>query len=80
MRLKIIMIVGLIAVIIILALFGSGIKEKALKGVTQDIPEYNCEDGLCTSCIISGNLCSCGEHTCDCGNISVDKAECELYS
>lgn len=80
MRFKIIVISGVIIVIIILALFGSGIKEMALSGMTKNLAEYNCEGGLCTSCIIKGNMCSCGEHSCECGDIRVEKSECQLYS
>lgn len=80
MKLKIILIILGIVLIVGLALFGSSIKEKALKGMVQDIAEYNCgEDDICTSCIINGNTCSCGADTCSCGNETVDKGECELY-
>lgn len=80
MMLKIILIIVAIVLIVSLALFGSSIKEKALKGIVQNIPEYNCgKDDICTSCIIDGHTCSCGPYTCDCGNETVDKAECELY-
>ncbi len=80
MRLKIVLIIGAITGILIITLFGSGLKEKALKEMASDIPEYNCgRDNLCTSCVIEGNICSCGEHTCGCGNKTVDKTECNLF-
>jgi hypothetical protein len=80
MKLKIILITLGIVLIIGLALFGTTIKEKALKGMVQDIAEYNCgKDDICTSCIIDGHTCSCGTHTCSCGNETVDRTECELY-
>ncbi len=81
MKLKIILIILGIVFIIGLALFGSSIREKALKGMVQDIPEYNCgKDDICTSCIIDGNTCSCGTDTCTCGDEIVDKNQCQLYS
>ncbi len=62
-----------------LALFGFGLKEIALKGMVENVPEYICGDGdLCTSCTIDGQSCSCGQQTCDCGNKTVDKKECDL--
>ncbi len=80
MRLKIILILLGIILIISLALFGAVIKEKALKGMVRDIPEYNCgKNDICTSCIIEGHSCSCGTHTCTCGNDTFDRRECELY-
>ncbi len=80
MNSKVVLAIIGIVFIISLALFGSSIKEKALKGMVQDIPEYNCGDeGICTSCIIEGNTCSCGADTCSCGDETVDRAECELY-
>lgn len=80
MKLKIILILSGIFLIVSLALFGSSIKEKALKGIVEDVPEYNCwKDNICTSCIIDGHTCSCGTHTCTCGNNTVDRTECELY-
>lgn len=80
MRFKIIILVVIIIGIVALALFGSNIKEKALKGIVNEIPEYNCgKDNLCTSCIIDGHSCSCGTHTCTCGNETVDRAQCQLF-
>ena len=79
MKIKIIVLGVVIIGILALSLFSFGLKEKALKGMVNDIPEYNCGgDNLCTSCIIEGHTCSCGEHTCDCGNKTVDKNECIL--
>ena len=81
MKLKLIIIIGAIIGILALTLFGTGLKEKALKEIVSDIPKYNCgDDNVCTSCIIKGNSCSCGEHTCSCGNDTVDRQECMLYS
>ncbi len=81
MSLKVILIILGLMIIISLALFGSPLKEKALKGIVKDIPEYNCgTDDICTSCIIGGHTCSCGTHTCSCGNKTVDKVECQLYN
>ncbi len=81
MRLKIILMAAGIILITGLAIFGSSIKEKALKGMVENIPEYNCgKDGICTSCVIGGYTCSCGTYTCNCGNETIDRAECELYS
>ena len=81
MRIKLMLIIFGLAGIIVLVLFGTGLKEKALKEMVSDIPEYNCgDDDVCTSCIIKGNTCSCGEHTCSCGNDTVDRQECMLYS
>jgi hypothetical protein len=76
MKIKIVLLVLIIASIVTLSLFGFGLKEIALKGMVDDIPEYNCEEDLCTSCIIEGNACSCGEHTCDCGDKIVEKEQC----
>ncbi len=81
MKLKIILIILGIVFIIGITIFGSSIREKALKGMVQDIPEYNCgKDDICTSCIIDGNTCSCGTDTCTCGDEIVDKNQCQLYS
>lgn len=80
MKLKIILLILGIILIISVSIFGSSIKEKALKGMVQNVDEYNCgKDDICTSCIINGNTCSCGEHTCSCGNETVERAECKLY-
>ncbi len=80
MKLKIILIILGIVFIIGITIFGSSIREKALKGMVQDIPEYNCGKGdICTSCIIEGHTCSCGTHTCTCGNETVDRTQCQLY-
>lgn len=80
MRTKIILLIVIIAGILVVSLFGFGIKERVLKGIVKDIPEYNCGDNnLCTSCIIEGHTCSCGKHSCDCGNKTVDRSECSLY-
>ena len=80
MKLKIIWITLIIALILGLAIFGSPIKEKALKGLLKNIPEYNCEkDDICTSCIIDGVPCSCGTDTCTCGNETFNRTVCELY-
>ncbi len=80
MKLKIVLIFGIIIGILITALFGFGLKEIALKGMVSDISEYNCgQDDLCTSCIIESHMCSCGKHTCSCGNKTVDKEECSLF-
>jgi len=77
--LKIILITAAIILIIGLAIFGTGIKEKALRGMAKETPGYNCgEGGVCTSCIISGNRCNCGADSCVCGNETIDRAECEL--
>ncbi len=75
----ILLIISLIG-IIILALFSFGLKEKAIKGIVEEVPEYNCgENDFCTSCVIDGNSCSCGQHTCECGDMMVDKEECSLF-
>ncbi len=80
MRLKIILLTGAIIAIVILALFGSGLKEKTLRGMVDDVPEYNCgEDEICTSCIIGGHTCSCGTSTCECGDTTVNRSECSLW-
>jgi len=80
MNLKIILIILSLIGIIIISLFSFGVKEVALKGMVGDVAEYNCgSDGLCTSCIIGGNTCSCGKHECECGNMTVDRSECTLY-
>lgn len=79
MRTKIIIVITVIIGILILSLFSFSLKEKALKGIVKEVPEYNCDkDSLCTSCIVEGYTCSCGEQTCNCGNKSVDKTECDL--
>ncbi len=80
MKPKIILLTIAIISIIILALFSFGLKEKAVKGIVEEVSEYNCgENGFCTSCIIDGNSCSCGQHTCECGDNIVDKEECSLF-
>ena len=79
MRAKIIIIILLLFSIIIIAIFSFGVKEFALRGIIEDVSEYNCADnGVCTSCMIEGNLCNCDSHKCMCGNLTVDKKECEL--
>lgn len=80
MRIKLIMIILAIVGILILAGFSFNLKEIALEQMVKEIPEYNCEgDGICTSCLIEGNMCSCGPATCDCGNKTVDKEACNFY-
>lgn len=80
MRIKIIVFILLLIGIMFTAFFGFGLKDIALKGMVEDISEYNCgAENLCTSCIIDGHLCNCGELVCSCGNKTVDKKECELY-
>jgi len=77
--LKIILIAAGIILIIGLALFGTSIKEQALRGMAKETPGYNCGKGeVCTSCIINGNRCNCGVDFCLCGNETIDRAECEL--
>lgn len=79
MRIKIIVIIIVLIGILIFALFGFGLKEMAIKEMVKNIPEYSCnKDNLCTSCIIKGHTCSCGENKCRCGNETIDRAECEL--
>lgn len=79
MKIKLIILLGAIIAILFVALFSFGLKEKALKGMVEDIPEYNCgNEGICTSCIIEGNSCSCGQSICECGNMTVDKKECDI--
>lgn len=79
MKLKIIILIGIIMVILMFALFGFGLKELAVKKIVEDIPEYECGGGdICMSCTIEGHSCSCGKHTCDCGNKTVDREECIL--
>lgn len=81
MRPKIIILVGLIILILTLVLFGTGLKEKALSGIVEDVPQYTCEgDNFCTGCMIDGFSCNCGKQSCDCGNKTVNKSECSLYS
>lgn len=80
MRTKIVMIIVVLIGIFLLTLFSFGIKEKAIGGIIDNVPEYDCsENNLCTSCMIEGNTCSCGQHTCDCGNKTVDRKECILF-
>lgn len=79
MRFKLIMLAAAIIGVVALAIFSFGLKERALRGMVDDVSEYNCgKDNICTSCIIEGNSCSCGAYTCICGNKTVDKVECEL--
>ncbi len=79
MKVRIIVLIIVIMGILVLSLFSFGLKEKVLRGMVSGISEYNCgEDDLCTSCIIDGYTCSCGEHVCSCGNKTVDKTECVL--
>jgi len=79
MRIKIVLIVITLILIIGLAIFGSSIKEKVLRGMISDVPEYSCGGGdLCTSCIIDGNKCNCGADICKCGNDTFEKKECEI--
>ena len=78
---KITFCIIMLLLIVSLAFFGSTIKEKSMKGILQDIPEYNCgEEDICTSCIINEQPCSCGTDTCSCGNDTVDKAQCQLFN
>jgi len=67
-----------IVAIVLLALFGSGLKEKASKGLAEEIDGYNCDGGICTTCIIDGESCNCGPEVCTCGSTTVDKEECSL--
>jgi hypothetical protein len=79
MKIKIMLSLAGIILIVGLAIFGSGIKEKVSQGIVDDIPEYNCgQKDICTSCIINGNACSCGTSTCACGNNTVDISQCQL--
>lgn len=79
MRLKIIILVGMIIAIVLLALFGFGLKEIAVKEIVKNVPEYECGEGdLCMSCTIEGQSCSCGKHTCDCEGLIVGREECVL--
>ena len=80
MNLKIIVLIGAIVGMILLSLFSFGIKEIAVKGIADDISEYNCYGDFCTSCMIEGHSCSCREEVCDCGEKTVDKKECSLLS
>lgn len=80
MRLKIILLTGIVIGIFVLALFGFGVKETLTKSLISNVPEYNCGEGeVCTSCIINGNDCKCNESICECGNETVDKSECDLF-
>ncbi len=67
--------------IIFLVLFGTEIKKRAIRGIAEQIPSYECDkDEVCTSCIIEGEVCSCTEHVCQCGNDTVEKGECEMFN
>lgn len=79
MKLKIILITVVLIVIILLAIFGIEIKEKAIRAIAKEVPDYYCgKDEICTTCIIEGQKCSCGERVCECGNRTVKKEECEF--
>ncbi len=79
MRLKTFFILSLIVLILLLVFLGSGLKEKALKGMTSDVPGYVCGKGnICTSCMIAGQNCNCEVNKCDCGGNIVDRKKCEI--
>jgi len=81
MRAKIFLLSISILLIIILAMFGFGIKEKALQGIIEGVDEYNCKNNsLCSSCIIRGNVCVCSNNICNCGNESYGKSVCDFGS
>jgi len=78
MNFKVIFLIIVLILVLLLSLMGSTLKEASRKGLISKVPDYNCGGDICTSCIIEGNACSCGTHTCDCGNKSVDLQECTL--
>ncbi len=79
MRIKIAAIILVLAAIILLIFFGFGMEERAIKGIISKVPEYNCgANNLCTSCLVEGEACSCGQQTCACGDRVVDRKECVL--
>jgi len=79
MKIKIILVTLALAAIVLLAILGAGIKEKAIKAIAKETPGYNCgKDEICTTCIIEGQICSCGKTTCECGNKTVQSKECYL--
>jgi len=81
MNFKFIIIILIMAGIVSLAMFGSGLKGIAVKGIAKDLPEYNCGEGnICTSCIIEGQTCGCGTEVCDCGNKTINKEECGFFN
>jgi len=68
----------MIVFIVFLAVFGTGVKDKAVRGVTDDVGEYNCDGELCLGCVIGGETCNCGKESCTCGENHVDRSECLL--
>ena len=80
MKIKITIILSCILAIVLLALFGTSIKDKAKSEILSDVGEYSCNNGICSSCIIEGNLCYCNEEVCKCGDKTVVKSECNLIN
>ncbi len=79
-KLKIILILFFLLVIVLLALFGAEVKEKAINSIAGETSDYNCQGDFCATCHLEGQKCSCGKsEICSCGNMSVEKKECELF-
>ena len=79
MKAKTFMLIGALLGILLLAMFGSGLKEKVVNGMAENVEGYSCDGGICTTCMIDGEKCSCGDEVCTCGSKTVDAAECSLF-
>ena len=77
MRKRIILSILLLSIIILISLFGSGIKSTLAKAIGAETPAYVCnEEGLCATCIIEDAVCECTGDYCICGDKTVPKDEC----
>jgi len=78
MKIKIILIILALGIILFVSLFGSGFKQMAIEKVAAKTQGYICNDNLCTTCIIKGELCECDKIQCECGNNTVPINQCML--
>lgn len=80
MKIKNVLLILMIVLILLFSLYGSSLKNSLSKKMLNNIDEYNCEyDGLCTSCIVNEQLCSCNTQVCICGKETLDNNACNLF-
>ena len=77
MRLKIIIISGLLLVFILLGLFGGRVQDFVAAQLFTE-GSYVCKGSFCGTCIINNQTCICDDTICNCGEQVFDREVCEI--
>jgi hypothetical protein len=81
MKIKYLILIGMILLVIFISLYGKGLKENISKELLENVENYNCENtSFCTSCVVNEQTCNCDTNSCVCGKETLDKNTCNLFS